>query len=193
MDLRILSRRAIGAVAGAAMLAASSASSPAFTLSAPSLERPVAAADVESVYWRHWGGWHGGWHRGWGWHGGWHRWGWGRGGVRAIMATDRAGIAGGPRGASAAAAGSEASELGVSARPSVLLLGRIEAGRADRKSLVRRAGGDGRRHDPPIKIALETERATVETDFILTKSEVGAMVFLLAESSPRLVADQARR
>ena len=77
MDLRILSRRAIGAVAGAAMLAASSASSPAFTLSAPSLERPVAAADVESVYWRHWGGWHGGWHRGWGWHGGWHRWGWG--------------------------------------------------------------------------------------------------------------------
>ena len=94
MQLRILSRKAIAAFAGAAMLAASSAPSPAFTLSAPSLERPVAAADVQSVYWhggwhRGWhGGWHGGWHRGWGWrrgwgwhggwHGGWHRgWGWG--------------------------------------------------------------------------------------------------------------------
>jgi hypothetical protein len=76
MDLRILSCRAIGAVAGAAMLAASSAPSPAFTLSAPSLERPVVAQDLESVYWH--GGWHGGWHRGWGWRGGWHRgWGWG--------------------------------------------------------------------------------------------------------------------
>jgi hypothetical protein len=85
MVLRILSRGAIAAVAGAAMLAASSAPSPAFTLSAPSLEQPVVGADVESVYWRHWGGWHGGWHhgwgwhRGWGWHGGWHRWGYGGG------------------------------------------------------------------------------------------------------------------
>ena len=75
MVLRILSRGAIAAVAGAAMLAASTAPSAAFTLSAPSLEQPVVGADVESVYWRHWGGWHGGWHRGWG--GGWHRWGWG--------------------------------------------------------------------------------------------------------------------
>ena len=78
MDFRILSRKSIAAVAGAAMLAASTASSPAFTLSAPSLERPVAAAGLEPVYWH--GGWHRGWHRGWGWHGGWHRgWGW-RGG-----------------------------------------------------------------------------------------------------------------
>lgn len=82
MDLRILSSGAIAAVAGAVMLAASTAPAPAFTLSAPSLEQPVAAAGVESVYWRHWGGWRGGWHRGW--HGGWHRrgwgprWGWGR-------------------------------------------------------------------------------------------------------------------
>lgn len=77
MDFRILSRRSIAAVAGAAMLAASIAPSAAFTLAAPSLERPVAAANIESIYWH--GGWHGGWHRGWGWHGGWHRWGWGGG------------------------------------------------------------------------------------------------------------------
>ena len=70
MHLRILSRGAISAVAGAAMLAVSSASSPAFTLSAPSLEQPVVAGSVAPVYWR--GGWHGGWR------GGWHRWGWGR-------------------------------------------------------------------------------------------------------------------
>ena len=81
MVLRIMSRSTIAAVVGAAMLAASSAPSTAFTLSSPSLEQRVVGADVESVYWRHWGGWHGGWHHGWGWHrgwgwrGGWHRWG----------------------------------------------------------------------------------------------------------------------
>ena len=72
MALRILSGGMIAALAGAAMLAASSDPSPAFTLNSPSLERPVAAADLEQVWW------HGGWHRGWGWHGGWHRWGWHR-------------------------------------------------------------------------------------------------------------------
>jgi hypothetical protein len=86
MVLRILSRGAIAAVVGATMLAASSAPSPAFTLSSPSLEQPVVGADVETVWWHH--GWHGGWHRGWGWHrgygwgGGWHRWGYGWGGPR---------------------------------------------------------------------------------------------------------------
>jgi hypothetical protein len=85
MNLRILSRGAIAAIAGATMLAASSAPAPAFTLSSPSLEQPVVSADVESVWWhggwhRGWhGGWHRGWHRGWGWHGGWHRYGWGGG------------------------------------------------------------------------------------------------------------------
>jgi len=78
MVWRLLSRGAIGALAGAAMLAASSAPSAAFTLASPSLERPVVAAGVEPVYWH--GGWHGGWHRGWGWRGGGHRWGWGYGG-----------------------------------------------------------------------------------------------------------------
>jgi hypothetical protein len=77
MALRILSGGAIAALAGAAMLAASSDPSPAFTLNSPSLEPPVAASDIEPAYWRHWGWHHGwGWHR-WGWHGGWHRWGYG--------------------------------------------------------------------------------------------------------------------
>ena len=67
MVLRFLSRGAIAALAGAAMLAASTASSPAFTLTSPSLEQPIVGADVDSVYWSHWGG---GWHR-WGWRGGW--------------------------------------------------------------------------------------------------------------------------
>jgi hypothetical protein len=82
MTWRILSGGAIAALAGAAMLAAASGPSDAFTLNSHSLEAPVAAAGIKPVYWRHWG-WHGGWHhgwgwhRGWGWHGGWHRWGWG--------------------------------------------------------------------------------------------------------------------
>ena len=86
MVLRILSGGAIAAIAGAAMLAASSAPSPAFTLSTLSPERPVAAAGLQPVQWHE--GWHGGWHHGWhggwrhGWHGGWRRgwgprWGWG--------------------------------------------------------------------------------------------------------------------
>jgi hypothetical protein len=76
MVLRILSGGAIAALAGAAMLALSSVPSSAFTLNAPSLERPVAAAEIETVYWRHWGWHHWGWHH-WGWHRwGWHHWGW---------------------------------------------------------------------------------------------------------------------
>jgi hypothetical protein len=74
MILRIFSRGVIAAFAGAAMLAASSVPSSAFTLTSPSLEQPVVGADIQDVYWH--GGWHGGWHRGWGWRGGWHRWGW---------------------------------------------------------------------------------------------------------------------
>jgi hypothetical protein len=79
MDLRILSRGPIGAIVGATMLAASSTPAPAFTLSSPSLEPPIVASGVDSVYWRHWGVWHHGWHRGWAWRGGWHRWGGGWG------------------------------------------------------------------------------------------------------------------
>jgi hypothetical protein len=71
MVLRIFSGGAIAALAGVAMLVASNGAD-AFTLSSPSLDQPVAAADIQQVWW------HGGWHRGWGWGGGWHRWGWHR-------------------------------------------------------------------------------------------------------------------
>jgi hypothetical protein len=118
MELRILPRKSVAAIAGAVMLAASSGSSPAFTLSAPSLERPVAAADVESVYWR--AGWHGD-----GTEGGMAAGIAGAGaragvgvragvtdGAHAIMASGRPIAAGGPHGVSAAVGGSEARRLG---------------------------------------------------------------------------------
>ena len=84
---RILVGGFAAALAGAAMLAISSAPASAFTLTSPSLEKPVAAADIQHV-WCHWncGGWgyHHGWGPGWGpgpgWgyhhrHCGWDRWG----------------------------------------------------------------------------------------------------------------------
>jgi hypothetical protein len=83
---------ALAAVAGAAMLAATSSPSNAFTLSSPTLERPMAPFGVEEVWWGRggWGccrswGWHRswGWGRPWGW--GWHRpWGWGWGWRRPV-------------------------------------------------------------------------------------------------------------
>ena len=62
---RILVGGFAAALAGAAMLAISSAPASAFTLISPSLEKPVAAADITHV-WCHWncGGW--GYHHGWG-------------------------------------------------------------------------------------------------------------------------------
>ena len=65
---RIIPSGALAAVAGATMLLATSGPSAAFTLSSPSLERPVAAIGVEPVWWDRWGRWH---PNGWGW--GWHR------------------------------------------------------------------------------------------------------------------------
>jgi hypothetical protein len=73
--MRILTGAAIAAISGVAMLALSLSPASAFTLSDPSLERPVASGQIEKVWWRHgWygGGWHGGYR---GWHGG--RWGMG--------------------------------------------------------------------------------------------------------------------
>jgi hypothetical protein len=61
--MRILTGTAIAAVGGAAMLALSLSPASAFTLSGPSLEQPVASAQIEKVWWRH--GWRGGWHGGW--------------------------------------------------------------------------------------------------------------------------------
>ena len=83
MVKRILICGFAAALAGAAMLAISSAPASAFSLTSPSLERPVAAADIQHV-WCHWNcgwGWHPhpGWGPGpWGWHHrhcGWDRWG----------------------------------------------------------------------------------------------------------------------
>jgi hypothetical protein len=58
MNLRILSSGALSALAGAAMLAVSADPSPAFTLYSPSLEGPVAAADIQQVWYDRWGRWH---------------------------------------------------------------------------------------------------------------------------------------
>jgi hypothetical protein len=49
-------------------LLASSSSSPAFTLSSPSVEQSVRNADIQDAHWWH----HWGWHH-WGWHH-WHHW-----------------------------------------------------------------------------------------------------------------------
>ena len=65
MVSRTLSGGAVAVLAGAAMLAMSSGPSSAFTLASASLERPAAAANIEPVYWHHWGWHHWGWHRHW--------------------------------------------------------------------------------------------------------------------------------
>jgi hypothetical protein len=70
---RILVGGFAAALAGAAMLAMSSAPASAFTLSSPSLQAPVAGGDVDKVWWDQWGHWHPnhpywGPGPGWGWH-----------------------------------------------------------------------------------------------------------------------------
>ena len=91
MITRLFSSKALGAIAGAALLAQSAAPASAFTLSSPSAEPSFAGVQVEKAYWCRWGrcggwGWHPhpywGWHPGWGYHPGWGRhcwmspWGW---------------------------------------------------------------------------------------------------------------------
>jgi hypothetical protein len=68
---RILVGGFAAALTGAAMLAISSAPASAFTLASPSLEAPVAGANVDKVWWDRWGRWHPNhpyWGPGWGWH-----------------------------------------------------------------------------------------------------------------------------
>jgi hypothetical protein len=76
MVSRRVSGGALAAAVGAAMIvAASSSPSSSFTLSAPSLERPVATADIHPVWWDRWGRWHPnrwGWRR---WHRPYYAWG----------------------------------------------------------------------------------------------------------------------
>ena len=86
-----LASRSIAALAGASMLVLSLSPASALTIAGPSLERSVASAQVDKVWWRGgWGwrgglGWRGGWgYRGWGWRGGrgyagWRGPGWGPG------------------------------------------------------------------------------------------------------------------
>src|SRR5271166_4257544 len=50
---RLVSGGVLGALAGAAMLVVSSGPSSAFTLSSPSLERPVATAGIQQVYYHY--------------------------------------------------------------------------------------------------------------------------------------------
>src|ERR1700675_2753740 len=67
-----LVKAALPPVAAAAFMALATTSSPAFTLSAPSLDKPTAASNVEQAYWvRGWG-----WRRPWGWGYGYRPWGW---------------------------------------------------------------------------------------------------------------------
>jgi hypothetical protein len=57
--------RVSAVLASAVMLTASIDPAPAFTFPTPSLERSVAAAQIEKVWWRRWG-WGCGWGCGWG-------------------------------------------------------------------------------------------------------------------------------
>ena len=51
-----LVKAALPTVAAAAFMALTATSSPAFTLSAPSLDKPTAASNIEQAYWvRGWG------------------------------------------------------------------------------------------------------------------------------------------
>jgi len=55
----MLTGAGVSALAGAAMLTVSAAPASAFTLASPSLAPPVAAAQVDHVWWDRWGRWHG--------------------------------------------------------------------------------------------------------------------------------------
>src|ERR1700691_5586871 len=61
-----LVKAALPTAAAAAFMALAATPSPAFTLSAPSLDKPTATSNIEEAYWV--GGW--GWRRPWG-----YRWG----------------------------------------------------------------------------------------------------------------------
>jgi hypothetical protein len=58
MFARVLTGGAATALACASMLAISASSASAFTLSAPSLEQPVVASQIDRVWWDNWGRWH---------------------------------------------------------------------------------------------------------------------------------------
>jgi hypothetical protein len=72
MLVRNLAKYTVAALGGATLLALTLSPASAFTLAAPSLEAPVASAQIDKVWWHH------GWGGGWGWHHGWGG-GWGGG------------------------------------------------------------------------------------------------------------------
>ena len=76
MTIRTVAKYAIAAAGGATMLALTLSPASAFTLSAPALGQPVAAAQLEKVWWHGGWGWHHPWHHVWGYGGGWgpHCW-----------------------------------------------------------------------------------------------------------------------
>ena len=55
-----LTTTGLAALAGAAMLTLSMTPASAFTLASPSLAPPVAAAQIDRVWWDRWGNWHSG-------------------------------------------------------------------------------------------------------------------------------------
>jgi hypothetical protein len=72
-----LAKAALTTAAAVAFMALAATPSPAFTLSAPSLEKPTAASNIEQAYWVRGWGWRHPW--GWGWGYGYRPWGWGYG------------------------------------------------------------------------------------------------------------------
>ena len=58
MTTKTMTNHAIAAFGGATMLALTLSPASAFTLSAPSLEAPVAAAQIDKVWWGGWHHWH---------------------------------------------------------------------------------------------------------------------------------------
>jgi len=78
MSIKTSTIFSIGAIAGATMLGLSLTPASAFTLTGPSLEQPVASAQIDKVWYRY--GYRGyGWRGGYRWHGGYYRRGWGYG------------------------------------------------------------------------------------------------------------------
>ncbi len=58
MPVTAIANRFMAALTGGAMLALSLSPASAFTLSGPSLDGPVASAQIINVWWDQWGNWH---------------------------------------------------------------------------------------------------------------------------------------
>jgi hypothetical protein len=72
MSINSLATYSIAATAGAMMLGLSLTPATAFTLAGPSMEQPVASAQIDKIWYRYG-------YRGYGWRGGYYHGGWGYG------------------------------------------------------------------------------------------------------------------